>query len=59
MSYDFTMMRFVYVSFMLNVSVCLCAGDATAHNVYRYEWLHIMFYDTFRWIFMLGVSVCI
>ena len=31
--------------FILNVSICLCAGDATAHNVYRYEWLHMMFYD--------------
>jgi hypothetical protein len=47
MAYDFMMMRLVYMSFKLGVSICLCAGDATAHNVYRYEWLHMMFYDVF------------
>jgi hypothetical protein len=47
MAYDFMMMRLVYMSFKLGVSICLCAGDATAHNVYRYEWLHMMFSDNF------------
>jgi hypothetical protein len=37
---------FIWV-LILDVFVCLCAGDATAHNVYRYEWLHIIFYDNF------------
>ena len=35
--------------FKLGVSICLCAGDATAHNVYWYEWLHMMFYDDLWW----------
>ena len=38
--------------FILGVTVCIYIGDAIAHNVYRYEWLHMM-------IFILDVSICI